>query len=237
VDDLTVENLIQQVAYYVVWALGLLVSLGALGFDPATAVAGLGLTGLALGFALKDVLSNFVSGLLLLALRPFRIGDQIVVGETEGAVERITLRATEIRTYGGRLVLVPNADVFTSRVTNNTQSPVRRGSVALFLGYGEDLRRAADALTEAAGRVEDVLDDPPPSVRVRALGASDIELSLRFWTDSRRSDYVATASDVRAAAVEALRAAGIGLPDPDRRVVEPGRAEAWRAAMGADRSD
>jgi small conductance mechanosensitive channel len=235
VDDLTFENLVKQVAYFAVWALGFVVALGALGLEPEAAVAGLGLTGLALGFALKDILSNFVAGLILLALRPFRISDQIVVGETEGAVERITLRATEIRTYGGRLVLVPNAEVFTSRVTNNTASPVRRGSVSLFIGYDEDLRVAVDALAEAARRSDGVLDEPAPSVRIRTLGASDIELSLRFWTDSRRSDFVATASQVRAAAVEALRTAGIGLPGPGRHVVEPGRAEAWRAVLGAAR--
>ncbi|MBW3633481.1 MAG: mechanosensitive ion channel family protein, partial [Chloroflexi bacterium] len=119
VNDLTVENLIKQVAYYAVWILGLVVAVDALGLDPATVATGLGLTGLALGFALQDIISNFVSGLLILTLRPFQLGDQIIVGETEGSVERIQLRATQIRTYDGRLVLVPNADVFTSRVTNN----------------------------------------------------------------------------------------------------------------------
>nr|MDQ3323828.1 mechanosensitive ion channel family protein [Acidobacteriota bacterium] len=88
VEDLTVESLIKQVAYYAVWALGLLVAADALGFDPQTVVTGLGLTGLALGFALKDIISNFVSGILILVLRPFELGDQIVVGETEGSVER-----------------------------------------------------------------------------------------------------------------------------------------------------
>ncbi len=126
VKDRTVENLVRQVSYYTVWLLGLIVAASAFGLEPSTLATGLGLTSLALGFALKDILSNFVSGLLILTLRPFQLGDQIIIGETEGSVERIELRATQIRTYDGRRVLVPNAETFTSRVTNNTAAPVRR---------------------------------------------------------------------------------------------------------------
>lgn len=217
VNDTTLENLLKQVAYYTVWALGIVVAVDALGIDPQAAATGLGLTGLALGFALKDIISNFVSGTLILLLRPFHLRDQIVVGETEGTVERITLRATEIRTYDGRLVLVPNAELFTSRVTNNTAAPVRRGSVELFLGYDSDLRQAGEVIRAAAQATAGVLEQPAASVRVRDLGQDDIVVEARFWTDSRRSDFLATQSAVRAAIVGALREAGIGLPDPDVR--------------------
>lgn len=227
VDDLTVENLIQQSTYFFIWALGLVVSVDALGFRPQDVATGLGLTGLALGFALKDIISNFVSGLLILSLRPFEIGDQIVVGETEGSVERIELRATHIRTYGGRLVLVPNAEVFTSRVTNNTASPVRRATIQIFLGYEEDLRHAMAVARDAAQKAEGVLPEPSPSIRVRELGPADVVLEARFWADSRRSDLVATQSNVRAALIAAFQEAGIALPTPDlRRVrIEPSGRE------------
>lgn len=231
IDDLTVENLINQVAYYAIWALGLLVAVDALGFQAQTVVTGLGLTGLALGFALKDIISNFVSGLLLLALRPFELGDQIVVGDTEGAVERIRLRATDIRTYDGRLVLVPNAEIFTSRVTNNTASPMRRATVSLHLGYETELPRAIDVLRYAAASTEGVLTEPPVAVRVSELGPSDVELELRFWTDSRRSDFTATQAAVRDAVLAALREASISLPDPDVRAIVPRHPEQWRAAL------
>jgi small-conductance mechanosensitive channel len=220
IDDLTVENLIRQVTYYAVWMLGIAVAIGALGFEAETVITGLGLTGLALGFALKDILSNFVSGLILLVLRPFRVGDQIVVGETEGTVQRIELRATQIRTYDGRIALVPNAELFTSRVINNTATPIRRGAVEFVVGYGEDLRKVSDVARTATATAQGVLADPAPSVRVRALGAEDLHLEARFWTDSRRSDFMDTASAVRAALVERLRAEGIALPDPALRVVE-----------------
>lgn len=160
VEDLTVENLIKQVAYYAVWTLGLIVALDAFGFDPQAVATGLGLTSLALGFALKDIISNFISGMLILVLRPFELGDQIVVGETEGNVERIELRATQLRTYDGRVVLIPNAEVFTSRIINNTAAPIRRSSVELFIGYDSDLQQVVTVLKNAAQATQEVLDEP-----------------------------------------------------------------------------
>lgn len=219
ISDLTVENLIKQIAYYAVWAIGLVVATSALGFDPQALATGLGLTSVALGFALKDILSNFVSGVLILAMRPFEIGDQIVVGETEGGIERITLRATQIRTYDGRAVLVPNAEVFTSRVTNNTESPIRRGTIEIPLGYDSDLKSAVAIVGAAAQNTAGVLPEPAAGVRVRELKQDDIILEVRFWTDSRRSDFVSTSSNVRTSVVEAFKAARIGLPDADVRVL------------------
>lgn len=222
ISDLTIENLLKQLVYYAVWLIGLILAADALGFAPETVIAGLGVTGLALGFALKDVLSNFVSGLLILGLRPFRIGDEIQVADAEGRVERIDLRATNIRTYDGRLVLVPNAELFTSRVTNNTASPVRRAAVAVTLDYDVDLRRASEALRAATIGVEAVLHEPPVTVRISRLGPDGIELESHFWTDSRRSDFVATASAVRQAVLAALSHAGIPMPDAGLlRLVDP----------------
>lgn len=212
--DRTVENLIKQVSYYTVWLLGLIVAATAFGLEPGALATGLGLTSLALGFALKDILSNFVSGLLILTLRPFQLGDQIVIGETEGTVERIELRATQIRTYDGRRVLVPNADTFTSRVTNNTAAPVRRGQVVCYLGYDVELQKVLRVLEEATLRAEGVIAEPQPSVAIREMGQSELAFQVQFWCDSRRSDFMLTASRVRANLIDALRAAGVALPGP-----------------------
>ncbi|MBZ5754497.1 mechanosensitive ion channel family protein [Pseudomonas sp. S5(2021)] len=214
IHDRTVENLIKQVSYYTVWLLGLIVAATAFGLEPGALATGLGLTSLALGFALKDILSNFVSGLLILTLRPFQLGDQIVIGETEGTVERIELRATQIRTYDGRRVLVPNADTFTSRVTNNTAAPVRRGQVVCYLGYDVELQKVLRVLEEATLRAEGVIVEPQPSVAIREMGQSELAFQVQFWCDSRRSDFMLTASRVRANLIDALRAAGIALPGP-----------------------
>jgi len=215
ISDLTIENLFKQLAYYAVWAIGILVAADVLGFEPGAVITGLGLTGLALGFALKDIISNFVSGIIILGLRPFEIGDEIVVGQTEGTVQRIELRATAIRTYDGRLVLVPNAELFTSRVTNNTAAPVRRAAVEIPVGYGTDFGAAEQGLLAAARKVPAVLAEPAPSVRLRQLGPADVLMELRFWTDSRRADLLATMSSVRRAVVETFQEAGIPLPEPD----------------------
>ncbi|MFL9812187.1 mechanosensitive ion channel family protein [Stutzerimonas sp. VN223-3] len=219
VNDLTVENLVRQVSYYTVWLLGLIVAASAFGLEPSTLATGLGLTSLALGFALKDILSNFVSGLLILTLRPFELGDQIIIGETEGSVERIELRATQIRTYDGRRVLVPNAETFTSRVTNNTAAPIRRGKVICSLGYEIDIGTISHVMREAAQATAGVLATPEASVRLSNLGQTELVFDAEFWCDSSRSDFVITASEVRKALVEALRAAGVSLPDQARQNV------------------
>jgi len=220
----TQRHLIRQVSYHLVWGGGGLVALDVLGVDPRAVVTGLGLGSIALGFALKDILSNLVSGLLILLTHTFKIDDQIVVGETEGTVERIEVHATHIRTYDGRLVLVPNGEVFTGRVTNNTASPHRRGSVFVYLDYRQDLQRALSIILKAMSRVPGVATEPTPSMRLRELAPEHLHIEARFWTDSRRADFMNTASTVRVAIVEALLVEGIGLPNPhERRVtlVEP----------------
>lgn len=221
--DPTIENLTKQIAYYLVWAIGIVVATSALGFDPQALATALGLTGVALGFALKDILSNFVSGILILMMRPFEIGDQIVVGETEGSVERIHLRATQIRTYDGRAVLVPNGEVFTSRVTNNTESPVRRGAVLVHLGYDTDLPTTIERIRQATRGARGVLAEPPVIVEVRELEKTNVVVESRFWADSRRTDFVSTASAVRKAIVDELRSEGGSLPGAAVRILEPPR--------------
>jgi small-conductance mechanosensitive channel len=221
-DDRTLENLLTQIVYYTIWALGIIIAINALGFEPQSLATGLGLTSLALGFALRDILSNFISGMLILVLRPFELDDQIVIGDTEGSVEQIDLRATRIRTYDGRLVLVPNAELFTSRVTNNTASPVRRGSILVTLGYEEDQARAAEALLEAARAADGVLETPPPSTLFREIEANTVQIEVRFWTDSRRTDYLATSSNVRLALVDALKRIGVGPANPALMTIDWG---------------
>lgn len=223
-ENQTRRNLIRQVSYYAVWAVGVFVALDVLGVNTQALVTGLGLSGLALGFALKDILSNLVSGLLILIGHTFEIGDQIIVGDTEGTVERIEVRATHVRTYDGRLVLVPNGEVFTSRVTNNTASPLRRASVSVYLDYRQDLERALSIMLDATTRVADVASQPAASTRLRDLTPELVQLEARFWTDSRRTDFMHTASVVRIAIVSALAKDGIALPSPaDRKltIVEP----------------
>lgn len=167
----TVKNLIRSLVAVSIWTAGALAATAAFGFDPQTVVTGLGLTGLALGFGLRDIVSNYVSGVLILVLRPFALGDWIAIGDTEGTVEEIDLRATKIRAFDGALVLIPNGDVFTSRIVKNTE-PVRRSSVQVPLAPGADLDRAV-----TVARRSDVLatEDAARRAAVDALRAAGIE--------------------------------------------------------------
>ena len=215
----TRKMLVTQVSYYLVRAGGFIVVLDAIGANLESVATALSLGSVAIGFALKDILSNLVSGILILAMRPFEIGDQIVIGETEGTVEQIELRATQIRTYDGRLVLVPNGDVFTSRITNNTASPLRRASVDVYLSYKEDAGRALTVILDTVRSVPGVADTPAPSMRLRDLGPDRVHLEARCWGESRRANLMNTASAARIAIVRALKNAGIQLPDRDQRPV------------------
>lgn len=217
--DETVRMLVTQVSYYLTWTIGLVVMLDAIGVNLQTFVTALGLGSVAIGFALKDILSNLVSGLFILAMRPFEVNDQIVIGETEGTVECVELRTTHIRTYDGRLVLVPNAEIFTSRITNNTASPVRRASVYVYLDYREDTPRAMSLILDTIAKVPGVVARPAPSMRLREFREEHLQIEARFWADSHRTNLMNTASEARVAIVQRLKAAGIQLPDPDQRRV------------------
>jgi len=229
--DPTRKYIVAELPYYVIWAIGGVAAIDTLGFDAQSVATGLGLTSIALGFALKDVVSNLVSGLLMLLTRPFAIGDQIIVGETEGTVERLEVRCTHIRTYGGRLVLVPNSEVFTSRVVNNTASPLRRARILVPLDYNQNLQLATRAIGDAMSSTSGVATNPPPLVRLRALTADHLALEARFWTDAHRNDFINTSCAVRAAILHALTDAGVKMPDTSARLLSPGDPERWRAAL------
>ena len=205
--DRTLENLLTTVIYYFIWLLGIIIAVNALGFAP------------------RDILSNFISGMLILLLRPFELRDQIVIGDTEGNVEQIDLRATRIRTYDGRLVLVPNAELFTSRVTNNTAAPVRWAGILVTLDYSADLARAATALLAATRSAEGVLETPPPSTLFREMEHNTVAIEVRFWTDSRRSDFLATSSNVRLALADALVREGFEPANPTLMTIDWGEGQ------------
>lgn len=228
----TWHQLLEQLVYAGVWVIGIVTALDVLGLDPQAVATGLGLTGIAIGFALKDVVSNFVSGLLIMMMRSFAIGDQIIVGNTEGTVEDIEVRVTRIRTYDGRLVLVPNAEVFSSRVVNNTASPLRRAAIVILLDYQQDLARAMEVITGAMRASPDVASHPAPTVHLCEFTGQNLCLEARYWSDGRRPDFTNTTSEVRTAILQALKAAGVGLPNPDLRTISPGNIDKWQAVLG-----
>lgn len=201
--------------------LGLLVALAivAPSVKPVDILSTLGIGGVAIGFAFRDILQNFLAGLLILLRQPFRIGDQIIVGDYEGTVEEIETRATMIKTYDGRRVVIPNGDIYTSSVVVNTAFEKRRSQYDVGIGYGDDIARAKELMLQAMRQCEGVLSDPVPDVLTVELAGSSVNLRARWWTHSTRSDVVKVSDRVISAIKDDLSAAGIDLPFPTQVVL------------------
>ena len=210
--DRSTEILIGRLGYGGVWVLGAVVALGVFGLDFGALLGALGLTSVAIGFSLKDVLSNYISGVILLAARPFAINDQVVIEDYEGTITQIQLRATTMKTYDGRLVYIPNQEVFQASIINNTASPRRRSSVMVGIDYGEDIAQAKEVISQVLERMVEVETSPAPDVLVQELAASTVNLEVRFWVDSRRSGFLTTTSEVAQEIKEALEKADIDMP-------------------------
>lgn len=210
--DSSSEILIGRLSYGAVWVIGAVVTLGVLGIDFAALLGALGLTSVAIGFSLKDVLSNYISGVIILAARPFRINDQVVIDDYEGTITQIQLRSTTIKTYDGRFVYIPNQEVFQASITNNTAAPRRRSFVMVGIDYDADISEAQQAIYKALEKISEVEKNPVPEILVRELAASTVNLEVRFWVDSRRAGFLATTSKVTHKIKEALEQANIEMP-------------------------
>ena len=213
---------IGRLGYGAIIFVGLLVALviAIPSFTPGQLANILGLSSVAIGFAFRDILQNFLAGILLLASEPFRIGDQIVMGSFEGTVEDIQIRATFIKTYDGRRVVIPNSTLFTNSVTVNTAHLKRRLEYDFGLGYGDDIANAKRILLDVARATPGVLHEPAPDVLVVRLAESSINVRLRWWVQPPRQFDVLTSQDlVLEKAAAALLAAGIDLPFPTQQVL------------------
>ena len=189
------------------------------GFTPAKLIGALGIGSVAIGFAFKDIFQNLLSGILLLISEPFRIGDQIVSGDYEGTVEDIKIRATTIKTYDGRQVVIPNSDLYTSALTVNTAYKQRRLQVAVGIGYEDDIEAAKAEILQALDKVESVSKKAQPSVIATGFGDSTIDLMVRwFIEDGTQANKVTSIHQVIVEIKSALDAAGVNIPFPIRTI-------------------
>jgi small-conductance mechanosensitive channel len=186
---------------------------------PADVLATLGVGSIAIGFAFKDILQNWLAGLLLLLRQPFRQGDQVVVGPHEGTVERIEARATLIRTYDGRRVIIPNSSVYTESVTVNTAFEQRRSEYDVGIGYGDDVGKACEVIRGALNGVPGISDQPAPEAIPWELAGSSVNIKVRWWTRPQRAEVVHVRGRVIQAVQQALGHAGIDLPFPTNVVL------------------
>ena len=209
----------QRIGGALIFFIGLMIAMviAIPGFTPAKLVGALGIGSVAIGFAFKDIFQNLLSGILLLLSEPFRIGDQIVSGEFEGTVEDIKVRATTIRTYDGRQVVIPNSQLYTSALTVNTAYKRRRLELTVGIGYEDDIRKAKEVILQALEKAETVSKLAEPSVVATEFGASSIDLKVRwFINDGTQANKVASIHEVIIEIKDQLDAAGVNIPFPIR---------------------
>ncbi|KYF92933.1 mechanosensitive ion channel protein MscS [Sorangium cellulosum] len=214
-------------------------------FTPAALLQFLGIGSVAIGFAFRDVLQNYLAGILLLLTEPFRIGDQVRFGSYEGTVEEIQTRATLLKTYDGRRVVIPNSELFTNSVVVNTAFEVRRMEYDVGIGYGDDIERAKALILEALRGVDGVLAEPAPDVLALELAASSVNLRVRWWIrPPRQHDALDARDQVLVAIKRALAEGGVDLPFPTTQVLfhdqteetdgdRSRQREGWPAGKGA----
>lgn len=212
-----------RLAQGVVILIGLFVALSIVipTFRAGDLVQLLGISGVAIGFAFRDILQNFLAGILILLTEPFQIDDQIVFNNFEGTVENIETRATTIRTYDGRRIVIPNSQLFTNSVTVNTAFEHRRIEYDIGIGYGDDLEEAKRLMLEAMYSVDEVLRDPAPDVFALELAESSINIRARWWINPpRRIDDLRSRDKVISAIKQKLYVEnGIDLPYPTQQIL------------------
>ncbi|RYG58697.1 mechanosensitive ion channel family protein [bacterium] len=197
------------------------------GFTPGQLISILGLSSVAVGFAFRDILQNFLAGILLLLAEPFRIGDQIIINDFEGTVEDIQTRATLIKTYDGRRVVIPNSNLFTNSVIVNTAHDKRRLQYDIGIGYGDDIARAKRILLDTVRGIPGILEDPAPDAIVVDLAGSSVNIRLRWWVEPPRQLDVLNSQDVVLERVKnALVSEGFDLPYPTQQILFHNQTEA-----------
>ncbi|NCJ08470.1 mechanosensitive ion channel [Synechococcales cyanobacterium C] len=214
----SLQLLFTKSTFILVWVCGLVIACIAAFPDVNIGdfVAALGLGSVAIGFAFQDIFKNFLAGVLLLLQEPFRIGDQIIVDGLEGTVEEISFRSTQIRTYLGERILVPNATVFTTAVQVRTAYDYRRTDLAVGVDYNTPLPKAAQLLQQTITGVEGVLAEPPPEVDLVSFGDSSIDFIVRYWTRPKMQKVRQTQTRAIVAIKKALDLAEISIPYPIR---------------------
>ena len=187
-----------------------------LGIPATSFMAIIGAAGLAIGLALKDSLSNFASGVMLVLFRPFTKGDFIEAGGVTGTVDEIHLVSTLMTTPDNKLITVPNAMIYSSAITNYSAKPTRRLDMVFGVGYDDDLKVVADVLRKTCSDHPKVLDEPETGIFISNLGDSSVDFAVRPWVASE--DYWGVRAQILETAKIELEAAGCNIPYPQTDV-------------------
>jgi len=214
--DETLKPFLAKLVWYVIMAFVLVAVLSQFGVQTTSVIAILGAAGLAIGLALQGTLANVASGVILLFLRPFNIGDYVDAGGIAGTVVEIGLFNTEIKTSKGLCLIVPNKIIWESPITNFSRNPTRRFDITVGISYGDDVNGATDLLMGLLPGDERILDDPEPLAVIEELGDSAVIINLRAWT--RAEDFWAAVWDLKKAIKVEFEVAGYSIPFPQRDI-------------------
>lgn len=212
--DETLSRFLASLIYIVLMVFVVLTALSALGVNTTNFLAILGAAGLAVGLALKDSLSNFAAGVMLVLFRPFKAGDFIEAAGNSGSVQSIGIFNTVLKTPDNRVITVPNSLIYADTITNYSAEDTRRIDLVIGIGYDDDIARARALIQGVLSRDDRILEDPPPAMLLAELGESSVDIAVRPWVNS--ADYWAVRSDLLERIKQALEQAGLSIPYPQR---------------------
>lgn len=215
--DVGLRQAAGSILRYIAISIGFLIILQTAGIDLTTLNIIAGAVGIGIGFGLQNIVSNFISGLIILFERPIKIGDRIEVGNVEGDVIEIGARSTTVLTNDNIAIIVPNSSFITENVVNWKYNDTKvRFKIKVGVAYGSDVRRVEKLLLDVAAKNPDVLTDPAPAVRLMAFGDSSLELELRVWSTTLVHRKGVLISALNFAIYEIFREHQIEIPFPQR---------------------
>ena len=210
--DPILANFVTSILNGVLLLVVVIAALDRLGVNTTSLVALIGAAGLAIGLALQDSLKNFAAGVMLIVFRPFKAGDFVEAGGTQGVVERINIFSSTFSTPDNREIIVPNGAIYAGVITNYSARPRRRIDLVFGIGYEDDLREAKRVIEAVLKDDPRVLADPAPYIGVAELAASSVDIHVRPWVAT--ADYFATMNDLKEKVKLAFDANGITIPYP-----------------------
>jgi small conductance mechanosensitive channel len=214
--DQAVVGFLTNLSYYALLVVVIIAALGKLGVNTTSFLAIVGAAGLAIGLALKDSLSNFAAGVMLVMFRPFTVGDLVSAAGITAKVEKITIFNTQFCTGDNQLIIVPNSKILGDSITNINAKDTRRIDLVVGISYSDDMNQTKEILEGLAGADDRVLKDPAVTIAVSELADSSVNLVFRPWV--KTADYWAVRFDLIEKIKASLDAAGISIPFPQQDV-------------------
>ena len=214
--DTTLVNFLESIIYYTFLIVVIIATAGQLGINTTSFITIVGAAGLAIGLALKDSLSNFASGVMLILFRPFRVGDFVTAGGVSGTVVSIALFNTTLNTPDNQRVIVPNSGITSSVITNVTANDTRRVDLVIGIGYDDDIKKAKEVLKRIIQEEDRILDTPKAKIAVSELADSSVNFVVRPWV--KTSDFWDVYFDLTEKIKITFDEEGISIPYPQQDV-------------------